>query len=266
MTSTDTETPIRIEPVPAFRDNYFWLLSRAGRAAIVDPGDAAPVKRALAQRALELTDILVTHHHADHMGGVAELARAGHVRVYTPATENIATGAAHATPLREGDSIEVLGTRFDVLDVPGHTAGHIAYHAPQLQSLFCGDTLFAAGCGRLFEGTPAQMLGSLRKLAMLPPATRVYCAHEYTLSNLRFALAVEPANERLRQRNVACTQLRSRGEPTVPSTIEEELATNPFLRVDAPAVRQAAEREQAGAASCATSTFAAIRGWKNRFG
>jgi hydroxyacylglutathione hydrolase len=256
---------LSIEPIPAFADNYFWLLSDGVHAAVVDPGAAAPVQAALAARRLTLAAILVTHHHADHTGGVAALAAASGARAYVPATEDIAGAGPDAQRLREGDAIAVLGTRFEVLDVPGHTAGHIAYHAPAIAALFCGDTLFAGGCGRLFEGTPAQMLDSLRKLARLPGATRVYCAHEYTLANLRFALAVEPANARLRARLADCSALRARDLPTLPSTLDEELATNPFLRVDAPDVRAAAASRQRGAASDPVATFAAIRAWKNTF-
>jgi hydroxyacylglutathione hydrolase len=257
--------PIAITPIPALRDNYFWLLERGTRAAVVDPGLAAPVQQVLAHRHLTLEAILVTHHHADHSAGVAELATSPAVKVYAPAREDIASGAAQMQGLREGDVITVLDVPLQVLDVPGHTAGHIAYFAPDLQALFCGDTLFAGGCGRLFEGTPAQMLDSLRKLARLPGTTGVYCAHEYTLSNLRFALAVEPANASLQARQRACAALRERGLPTLPSTLDEELATNPFLRVDDPAVRAAAARRQPGADASAVATFAAIRAWKNDF-
>ena len=262
---TTTVAEITIDPVPAFRDNYLWLLSYAGRAAIVDPGDAAPVFAALAARSLTLEAILVTHHHADHTGGVAELARATGAAIFTPAGESIATGGAPARALCEGDAIEVLGQRLQVLDVPGHTAGHIAYYAPALRALFCGDTLFAGGCGRLFEGTPAQMLASLRKLATLPGDTRIYCAHEYTLSNLRFALAVEPDNLHLQQRSERCSQLRARQVPTVPSTLAEERETNPFLRVTEAPVRRAAEQRTPGAAASDESVFAVLRAWKNVF-
>lgn len=254
-----------IEPIPAFRDNYLWLLSRTGRAAIVDPGDAQPVRRALAQRGLFLAAILVTHHHADHSGGVAELAEETGAAVYVPAGEQIDCGAATPTRLRHGDRIEVLGETLNVLDVPGHTAGHIAYFAPAQRALFCGDTLFAGGCGRLFEGTAAQMVTSLGKLAALPADTRVYCAHEYTLSNLAFALAADPDNAALRARAAACEAMRAQDQPTVPSTIAEELATNPFLRIDHPSLRAAAERIRPGAGSRPETVFAALREWKNGF-
>jgi hydroxyacylglutathione hydrolase len=255
------EDSIRIDPIPAFQDNYLWLLSDGRQAAVVDPGDAEPVERALATRALALAAILVTHHHGDHVGGVAQLAAAHRAHVFGPAGERI---PCRDTALRDGDRIEVLGTRFDVIDVPGHTRGHIAYYAPALQAVFCGDTLFAGGCGRLFEGTPEQMVGSLAKLAALPAATRVYCAHEYTLANLRFALAVEPDNATLAERRRRCEAQRARDEPTVPSTIADELATNPFLRCGEPAIRHAAERQRPGAGASTVTTFAAIREWKNR--
>jgi hydroxyacylglutathione hydrolase len=251
----------RIEPIPAFADNYIWLLVHGAQAAVVDPGDAAPVQRVLLAQQLELAAILVTHRHGDHVGGVTELA-AGGVPVYGPAGEPI-PGRTQA--LREGDAIEVLGQRLQVLDVPGHTRGHIAYYSPALHALFCGDTLFAAGCGRLFEGTPAQMAASLAKLAALPGATRVYCAHEYTLGNLRFARAVEPDNAAVLEREARCTALRAQALPTVPSTLAEELDSNPFLRCDEPAVRSAAERIEAGAGTSAVACFAALRAWKNRF-
>ncbi len=254
---------ISITPLPAFSDNYLWLLSRDGRAAIVDPGDPAPVLRALDERHLALDAILVTHHHGDHVGGVAALRTTG-ARVYGPRSENIDGVDVH---LGKGDCIEVLGTPFTVLDVPGHTAGHIAYFTDKLDPpvVFCGDTLFACGCGRLFEGTPAQMLHSLERLAALPASTRVYCAHEYTLANIRFALAVEPGNIDLQARAAAAAATRRRGEPTVPSTIGLELATNPFMRCDVPAIRDAAARREKGAETEAVTTFAALRKWKNGF-
>ncbi len=253
-----------ITPLPAFQDNYLWLLTRGTDAAIVDPGDAGPVIRALDQQQLRLTAILATHHHADHVGGVTALKQRYGAVVYGPARENVA-GLDHR--LNSGDQVDVLGTRFRILDIPGHTAGHIAYFAdlPKPPALFCGDTLFACGCGRLFEGTPEQMLASLDSLAALPAATRVYCGHEYTVANIRFALAVEPNNRELQARAASATAMRKRGEPTLPSTIGLELATNPFMRCDTPSVRAAASGVSRGAGFARISTFAAIRSWKDNF-
>lgn len=281
-----------ITPLPAFQDNYLWLLTRGTEAAIVDPGDAEPVFRALEAKQLRLTAILATHHHADHVGGVMALKQRYGATVYGPARESIA-GLDHR--LGQGDKVDVLGTQFQIFDIPGHTAGHIAYFAdgmskeaqgrsqasftpagglsrsgriggvPATPALFCGDTLFACGCGRLFEGTPEQMLASLDALAALPPATRVYCGHEYTVANIRFASAVEPNNRELQTRAVSAIAMRKRGEPTLPSTIGLELATNPFMRCDAPSVRAAASGVSRGAGFARVSTFAAIRSWKDSF-
>jgi hydroxyacylglutathione hydrolase len=261
MTRVDTPS-VAISPLPAFSDNYLWLLDREGHAAVVDPGDAAPVQRALAERKLKLDAILVTHHHGDHVGGLEALRSTG-ATVYGPRAEAI---DGVDVPLAAGDRVEVLGVTFGVIAVPGHTAGHIAYFAEAMDPpvLFCGDTLFACGCGRLFEGTPAQMLASLDRLSALPAATRVYCAHEYTVANIRFALAVEPGNTELQQRARDAALLRERGEPTVPSTLALELATNPFMRSDAPGVRNAA-RTRAGSATDRVSTFTTIRKWKDEF-
>jgi len=262
MTAPLATQPIPISPIPAFQDNYIWMLARDGEAIVVDPGDAAPVHAALREHGLKLTGIVVTHHHRDHVGGVAELTDAYRTRVWGPARESI---PRRQVALSEGDSIELMDQRFTVIDIPGHTLGHIALYSAGLEMLFCGDTLFACGCGRLFEGTPTQMHESLSKLARLPGATRVYCGHEYTLANIRFARAVEPDNAELFARQRECEQQRARGEPTLPSTIAVERATNPFLRSEEPTVRAAAERRAPGAGSDPVSTFAAIRAWKNQF-
>ena len=252
-----------IIPIPAFADNYVWLLREGRAAVVVDPGDAEPVQDCLEREGLELVAILATHHHGDHVGGIEALVARRRVPVYGPANEAI---PARTHAVREGEPIALggLGLELDVLDVPGHTAGHVAYtgRMPDGAVLFCGDTLFAAGCGRLFEGTPAAMWSSLRKLASLDPATRVYCAHEYTLANLRFAAAVEPASEALKARTAHDAALRRRGLPTVPSTIADELATNPFLRVREPEVRAAAEAHAGHPLDDEVAVFAELRAWK----
>jgi len=255
-----------IIPIPAFSDNYIWLLREGRHAAVVDAGDAVPVLDFLAREGLELSAILDTHHHGDHVGGNTALLERFAVPVYGPAGEAI-PGRTHA--LREGDAIVVpgIGCTLSVLDVPGHTAGHIAYvgEIDGAMAAFVGDTLFAGGCGRLFEGTAAQMSASLAKLASLPPATRVYCAHEYTLANLRFAAAVEPRNPALRERIVRERDKRDRGVPTVPSTIADERATNPFLRVTESDVLGAAEAHAGRTLADAVAAFATLREWKNGF-
>ena len=255
---------LKLIPIPAFADNYLWLLHDGKSALVVDPGDAAPVLRVLQENALQLESILVTHHHADHTGGVDELRETTGAKVYGPASERI---PAPYLPLHEGDSLEAMGLRFQVLDVPGHTSGHIAFYAPEINDrplLFCGDTLFSGGCGRLFEGTPAQMLNSLDKLAALPAQTRVCCTHEYTLSNLRFALAVEPDNADLVNYHADCVKARSNDLPTLPSSIAQELLVNPFLRTRHAAVKSAARQFDAGAHDD-IAVFAALRQWKNQF-
>ena len=245
--------------IPAFKDNYIWLLTRGDRAFVVDPGDAGPVLTRLEADGLRLEGILITHHHADHQGGVAELKKRFPVEVFAPEAESI-TGCTH--PLRGGESITVLDQSVAVLAVPGHTLGHLAYRAPGL--LFCGDTLFGAGCGRLFEGTPAQMAASLERIAALPDDTLIYCAHEYTEMNLRFALAVEPDNPALAQRVGKVAAQRVAGLPSVPSTLAEEKATNPFLRCGEPVVI-AAGLQHGAVDRSKTAVFAAIRGWRNSF-
>jgi len=253
---------MRIHAVPAFSDNYLWLIEDGGKAAAVDPGDAQPIESALAQRGLELTAILATHHHGDHVGGIEALVSRWKCPVFGPAGESI---PRITRKLVEGDTVQVpgVGAAFSVLDVPGHTSGHIAYVGDGVA--FVGDTLFACGCGRLFEGTAEQMARSLAKLAKLPAATRAYCAHEYTMANIKFAEAVEPGNARLQARREADAAKRSRGEPTVPSTIGEELATNPFLRCREPEVVASAERHAGQRLGDPVAVFAEIRAWKNAF-
>jgi hydroxyacylglutathione hydrolase len=253
---------MEIVPVKAFKDNYVWTLRNATHAAVVDPGEARPVLDYLAGQNLRLAAILATHHHPDHVGGIAELVGHYRVPVFGPRNEPIAT---LTQPVGEGDRISIpeLGVSFSVLDIPGHTRAHIAYYGAG--ALFCGDTLFACGCGRLFEGTAEQMYASLSKLAALPDDTKVYCGHEYTLANIGFAKAVEPANPALGVREARDRRLRDAGKPTVPSTLADEKATNPFLRCREPAVVESANKYLGARVADPVRVFAAIRDWKNRF-
>ncbi|MBV8664935.1 MAG: hydroxyacylglutathione hydrolase [Burkholderiaceae bacterium] len=259
---------LSVLPVPAFRDNYLWLIHNGKQAAAVDPGDAAPILAALQAHQLSLAAILLTHHHADHVGGVGGLLEQAktpaRLPVYGPRTENI-SGVTHA--LAEGDQVRLAELDLDlsVLDVPGHTAGHIAYFAPRQHWVFCGDTLFAGGCGRLFEGTPAQMVASLAKLTNLPGDTQVFCAHEYTMANLRFAQAAEPGNPALAARIAREQAKRDQGLPTVPSTIALEKATNPFLRYREPAIMEGLHASGRLQGRDPVASFAALREWKNSF-
>ena len=252
---------LEIVPLPAFRDNYIWTLRDGGKAAVVDPGEAAPVKAYLAKEKLTLVAILATHHHPDHVGGISELIAARKVPVFGPRGEPIPE-LTH--PVGQGDraDIEALGASFDVLDIPGHTRAHVAYYG--LGSLFCGDTLFACGCGRVFEGTPAQMLESLDKLAALPDDTKVYCGHEYTLANIQFARNVDPGNQALAAREERVRKLRDAGRPSLPSTLGEERATNPFLRCAEPAIVESANKYLGARVADPIRVFAAIREWKNK--
>jgi hydroxyacylglutathione hydrolase len=259
---------LQIIPIPAFKDNYIWLVHDGSQAIIVDPGDAAPVIACLNKLNLTLSSILITHHHNDHMGGVAALVETyADVTVYAPKLEQY---AFQHIAVAEPDIIELKAFKLSlkVVNIPGHTLGHIAYyteqnssnrHAPQL--LFCGDTLFGAGCGRLFEGTPEQMLTSLQKLARLPLATQVYCAHEYTLHNISFALGLEPDNQALFQRQQSTIALRQKQQASLPSTIRLELASNPFLRCSSVEIQTAVGLKNAPE----LEVFTAIREMRNHY-
>jgi hydroxyacylglutathione hydrolase len=252
--------------LPAFTDNYIWMFHDGVAAAVVDPGDCAPVLDALDRLGLRLGAILVTHHHQDHVGGLVGLRERFDAPVYAPALESM---PVDCVALKGGDSVVAVGLRFEVIDVPGHTRGHIAYfhdshQIGQAPLLFCGDTLFSAGCGRLFEGAPQQMHHSLQLLADLPGDTRVCCAHEYTLSNLKFARAVEPQSIALAAYTEWCEQQRAAGLPTLPGRIDMESAVNPFMRCDEPAVIDAA-RQHGCDSEDPVAVFAALRQWKNGF-
>ena len=254
---------MRLIPVPAFDDNYLWLAADADNAAVaVDPGAADPVLAALAAHGLTLRAILVTHHHGDHIGGVADVVARHPVPVYAPDDARIPLATQR---VRGGDRLTLAGfaETFDVIATPGHTRSHVSYHGGG--ALFCGDTLFSVGCGRLFEGTPAQMLASLESLASLPPETAVCCAHEYTLSNCAYADTIEPATPALVQRIADVRALRVQARPSLPSTLALEAATNPFLRVDAPDVVDWGARTHGLATAQRVERFAALRSGKDQF-
>ena len=256
------ETALHLMALPALADNYIWLLhDDQGRAVVVDPGDADVVEQALAQHALSLRAILLTHHHRDHIEGVEQLRQNHPVEIYAPRDPRIGHANQH---VGDGDVVELLepALRLEVMAVPGHTLSHVAYFGAGC--LFCGDTLFSLGCGRLFEGSPEQMLTSLERLSALPGNTRVCCAHEYTASNGRFAREVDPENPDLTDRLVEVTRLRERSMPTLPVTLASELATNPFLRIDSPALVSWGERNNV-AASDRVGRFAALRRAKDHF-
>jgi len=253
---------LNIQPIPAFDDNYIWLLSssQSQQACIVDPGDAAPVLATLERLQLELTSILITHKHPDHVGGIQTLLAAyPHISIFGPNQETI----PHIThPIDQSHRVKILDTEFEILDIPGHTEGHIGYYDGQ--HLFCGDTLFAGGCGRVFGGTHKQLYHSLERIAQLPKDTLIYCAHEYTLDNLGFAQWVEPDNPALAKRLLAAQEQRAQGQPTVPSCLQLELETNPFLRTQQPQVRQKANQYRQKTLTQGADIFHAIRHWKDK--
>lgn len=251
---------MNIAPIPAFSDNYIWMLERDGRIAVVDPGDANPVLAVLEERGVTLDTIIITHHHFDHTGGVKALKTATDCRVIGPNNPKI---EGIDENLVNGDVTHVLGYRFDVLEVPGHTLDHIALHCSEETVLFCGDTLFVGGCGRVFEGTFPMMQNSLDKLARLPAETSVYCTHEYTLANLAFARTVDPTNLELMAHIEACEAKRAVGEPTVPSTLSKELQINPFLRWSSPAIIAQLKQRQRYKGDSPADVFGAVRAWKD---
>ncbi|GHC26422.1 hydroxyacylglutathione hydrolase [Aidingimonas halophila] len=254
---------LSVTPIPALNDNYIWVLRQdtTSRVAVVDPGDASPVIDYLEREALQLDSILITHHHHDHTGGLADLVQRYRPRVYGPANPDIKGIDEH---LGEGDECLVMGRQFQVIDVPGHTLDHIAYFAAGVPPLlFAGDSLFSAGCGRLFEGSPEQMFASLNKLADLPDDTLIFAGHEYTLANLRFAKAVEPDNPNIDDYASECQRLRDLDRPTLPSTMGREALINPFLRTQQDTVRQQAATQ--GDADSTLATFTTLRAWKDRF-
>ncbi|MBA54758.1 MAG: hydroxyacylglutathione hydrolase [Pseudomonadales bacterium] len=258
---------LTLHPIPAFTDNYIWCLHDNQSAYVVDPGQADPVLDYLHDRSLALKGILITHHHWDHVSGIdALMEEYPGIPVWGPANETI---PGRTQSLTEGDLVTLnWDIQLQVFEVPGHTLGHIAYYGadtPLGNLLFCGDTLFSSGCGRLFEGTPEQMHRSLQKLTVLPPDTKVCCTHEYTTSNLAFAQAVEPYNQDIQERVSAVSALRGRNLPSLPSTLDLELKVNPFLRVTESTVLESLREKCGQRPANEVDSFAKLREWKDSF-
>lgn len=254
---------IIVQPIPILKDNYIWaIIDEKSRAAlIVDPGEGKPVETYLETHSLTLRGIIITHHHWDHTNGILGILSKYDVPVFAPAENIVGTTQI----VKEGDTIHIphFPLVFKVLAIPGHTLGHVAYYSDHM--LFCGDTLFASGCGRIFEGTPSMMYASLERLAALPEDTKIYCAHEYTLNNLRFATLVDPTNEALNQRLAKVEALREKQQPSLPCLLSEEKITNPFLRCDTEVLREAASEHAKTPLKDPVAVFAELRKWKDRF-
>lgn len=256
---------LTIHPIPTFKDNYIWVIHNQSYAVVVDPGIALPVIEYLQSKKLQLSAILITHHHNDHTGGNAGLLGLFDVPVYGPRNEFIPT-VTH--PLREDNQVNLqeISLNLTVLDTPGHTQGHIAYcGSDPMNMVFCGDTLFSCGCGRIFEGTPQQLYESLQKLSQLPDDTLIYCTHEYTLSNIRFARVVDPKNSKLIELEITAQALRNQNIPTIPTTLMLEKAVNPFLRCNQQAIAHSVQNYSAQSLLDPLSVFTVLREWKNNF-
>ena len=253
---------MNILPLPAFTDNYIWLIEENGKASVVDPGDAKVVDSYLKENGLKLENILITHHHYDHTGGVEQLKESYECNVYGPYDSPF---KGVEIKLKENDEISIHGCSFKIIEVPGHTLDHIAYYSEEQNVLFCGDTLFSGGCGRIFEGTPSQMYESLSKLSVLDLSTKIYCTHEYTLSNLTFALKVEPNNDDLKKYFEEVSTLRDSNKMSLPSSISLENKINPFLRTSIEEVKANAEDYANKKDLQPVEVLATIRDWKDNF-